>query len=354
VSGMLLPLAPIKRLIDRFQWLVDDSPMARSDGARRFRILLAVALVISAIVLGAANIARGGMPGPGHVVILMIAAALLARTAGRFFRDWSPVFLIIMAYGAAFELARRISFPIWYRPQITVDRMLGFGNMPSVWLQQHLHASLGIEAFCVVMYLSHFFFPLVLGFYLWHFRRGEGFRELMYTDILVSVLGSVTYVLMPSAPPWMAADHGLIPGLHEILKSSLNDVGLGPLAALKGDSSAYDATAAFPSVHAALPLIGFLVIRKYRLPPWMLYLETVRLVGVWLVIVYTGEHYVVDVIGGATYAALAWLIVQWVISRHSSMDRYVGPEHEDAVVVLRVPARRLEAASADRPRVQGR
>ena len=95
--------------------------------------------------------------------------------------------------------------------------------------------------------------------------------------------------------------------------------------------------AAFPSIHAAFPLIGFLVIRKYRLPAWLLYLETVRVVGVWFMIVYTGEHYVVDVLAGIAYALAAWWLVQRLRDRNQRDER--GHRQPESVEVVRVELR---------------
>ncbi len=307
------PLAPFRaslRLLDNFEWMVDRSEQSQTIGAMRIRRGLAVVLLASGLILAAVNVIRGGTPGPGHILMLMLAGALYTNSSGRFVRDWTPVLSIVIVYGLAFHFAQALHMPVTYTPQIQIDKLIGFGTLPTVFLQQHLHLSLGIQAFCVLMYTTHFVFPLMLGFYLWHVRRGEGFGELMYTDVLLSLFAGLTFVLLPSAPPWLAAQHGLAPGVHSLLKQSLDGVGLDSIAAFKGDGNAYDVVAALPSMHAAFPVVGFLVILKYRLPAWLLYLETVRVVGVWFMIVYTGEHYVVDVLAGTVYALVTWWIVQ--------------------------------------------
>src|SRR5205085_8924830 len=111
---------------------------------------------------------------------------------------------------------------------------------PPVWL----------DAYAVLTYLSHFFFPLFVGFYLW-WRRSEGFRDLMFADILVSALACLTTVLAPTAPPWLAAAHGIAPGVHDVMRAALSHVGLSEVARLKGDRRAYNTVAAFASMHAA-------------------------------------------------------------------------------------------------------
>ena len=334
------------RSLERFEWMVDRSEQAQTAGAVRVRRGFALALLGSGLTLGAVNIVGGGTPGPGHLIMLMLAVALYSNSAGRFIRDWAPVLTIVIAYGLAFRLAETSGLPVLYSPQLDADRVLGFGTLPTVWLQSHIHLGLGMEMFCVLMYTTHFFFPLFLGFYIWYRRNAEGFGELMYTDILLSLLAGLTYVLLPSAPPWLAAQHGLAPGVHQLLKTSLDGVGLHDLALLKGDARAYNVTAAFPSIHAAFPLVGFMVIRKYRLPAWLLYMETVRMVGVWFTIVYTGEHYVVDVLAGIVYALVAWAIVQHVRRRVQAVS---AAEGDPAVEVLRVPMRSGVPVNTSRP-----
>ncbi len=68
----------------------------------------------------------------------------------------------------------------------------------------------------------------------------------------------------------------------------------------------------------------------------MLYLETVRLVGVWFMIVYTGEHYVVDVIAGFAYALVAWWIVQRVRDRNRPVEA-AADDLEVEVLVVPMP-----------------
>ena len=121
---------------------------------------------------------------------------------------------------------------------------------------------------------------------------GRGFNELLYGIVMVSFLAEIAFLLAPTAPPWLAAEHGLIPPVDPVLKNSLTDLGLDELAKAKGDAGLYNVVAAVPSLHAAWPMIGLLVIRKYHLPRWLFWTQLVLTVGVCFAIVYTGEHYV--------------------------------------------------------------
>jgi hypothetical protein len=162
----------------------------------------------------------------------------------------------------------------------------------------------------MVMYLSHFFAPLLLGFYLWWRRMPRGFTALMFGVLTVSVLGEITFVLVPTAPPWLAAEHGFLPPVAHVIKQGLYDLHVHQAAALYGSASSYNIVAALPSLHVAWPVIGLLVARRYGLPRWVRACQVFQLVGVVFAIVYTGEHYLVDGLAGALYAFGAWWLVQ--------------------------------------------
>ena len=189
--------------------------------------------------------------------------------------------------------------------------MLGLGAIPTIWLQQHLYKGTTgpLEVFAIAMYVSHFVAPLLLAFLIWAFWRGRGFTDLLYGILVVSLLGEITFVLAPTAPPWLAADHGYIPHVHHVIKQGLYDLGLKDLAARKDEPGSYNIVAALPSLHAAWPVIGLLVIRKHRLPAWLFAAQAVLLVGVVFAIVYTGEHYLVDALVGCAYAFAAWKLL---------------------------------------------
>lgn len=276
-------------------------------------------LMAATAALGIAmlQVIDGQLPSPFTLVLVFAAAALGVGKMGRFLRDWAPALMIMVGYGMAVKAAAAVQLPVHYHPQILLDREIGGGTVPTVWLQQHLwNGHVGpLELLSLFMYATHFFWPLAFAFYLWWWRRGEGFYDHIYGHIVVAVLAEITYVVAPSAPPWLAARHHLIAPVHDVLKTTLNHVGLTTLAAAKGNAAAYDIVAAFPSMHAAFPLIGLFVIFKYRLPLWLLVLQLGRTIGVWFSIVYTGEHFVTDILGSILYAAIAWWIVQRALTR---------------------------------------
>jgi len=299
-------------VLDRIAELVDSSPISRSTGAVRVRRAAAVLFFVYGLLVAALSIRAGNLPAWTHVALLMMAVALFTGRGGRFFRDWIPVFLGVFAYAAASQFAQKLDFTVHYSPQIEADRLLGLGTLPTVWLQEHLYggATGPLEVFSLLMYVSHFFVPLALGFWLWWSRRSEAFCVLMFGILVVSLLGEITFVLAPTAPPWLASEQALIPHVHEIVKQSLYDLDLTTVAALKGSAASYNVVAAVPSLHAAWPVIGLLVVWKYGLPRWAFIAQAIQLVAVFFAIVYTGEHYAIDAVIGAAYALGAWWLVR--------------------------------------------
>jgi PAP2 superfamily len=308
-------------------------------GARRMRWFAGAVFTAAAVILSAWSVAQGALPNAAVALLMMFAIAMFANRLGRFLSDWAPVLLILFLYLAAYGIVADLHLPVYYTPQLDADKLIGLGRLPTAELQSWIgHPPLALEALCTLGYVSHFFFPLFLGFYLWS-RSSRGFSRLMYGDIVVSALAAVTQTIAPTAPPWLAAQHGLAPGVHDVLRVALSDVGLSELARFKGDAHAYNVVAAFPSIHAAFPLIGLMVARRYSVPGWLRIAQLCQLLLVWFVIVYTGEHYVIDIIGGVVYAIASLKIVDWVADRLASRSmRAVEPP-------VRAEAPRVQPAS---------
>jgi PAP2 superfamily len=265
-----------------------------------------------ALVYAGLGLSRGQGLSIAAFITLLIAIALYANRTARFLRDWVPVFVGLALYVMTEAAVPDLGMKVHYLPQIEVDRVLGFGTLPTTWLQEHLYGggTGPLELFSLLMYTSHFLAPLILAFLIWSVWERRGFADLLFGILAVSILGDITFVLAPTAPPWLAAQHGLIEPVQPIITSALYDLHLDVLAAHKGDASRYNVVAAIPSLHAAWPIICLLVIRKHRLPGWLFASQMALTLGVFFAIVYTGEHYLIDAIVGVVYALAAWWLLQ--------------------------------------------
>jgi hypothetical protein len=318
-ESLLETLRSARSGVDRLTARIDRAPADHAVGAARVRRGIALLIGCYAVVYLVQGSRHGSLIPPVGLIMLMIAFALYTSRGGRFMRDWVPVLFGLIAYGFTISAVPSFGLKIHYWPQINADRVLGLGTLPTTWLQQHLyHGHTGVlEVFSVAMYVSHFLAPLIFAFALWAFWRGRGFSDLLFGLLIVSIMAEITFLIAPTAPPWLASEHGLIPTVHPIIKNALYDLHLNTLAAQKGDASSYNIVAAVPSLHIAWPIIGLLVIRKHRLPGWLFAGQAALALGVLFAVVYTGEHYLIDAIVGALYALVAW----WVLQRLTASRR---------------------------------
>jgi membrane-associated phospholipid phosphatase len=286
--------------------------VSRSGGAVRVRRGLAALFVLYALLLAGLSIGHGSAPTIGQLVLLLVGVSLLGDFSARFIRDWGLVVAGFFAYGLSAEYAHRLELPTYYAPQIDAERLLFFGSVPTVWLQDRLYnGTTGpLELFAIAMYASHLAVPLLLGVYLWLRRLNHAFFELACALITTSVLASIVFVLAPTAPPWLAAETGYIEPVHHILRLGLLDMGLTSFGEMIGNSSRYNVVAAFPSLHAAFPLVSLAVAIRAGLPRWLIAVLAAQCVAVSFSIVYTGDHYVVDILAGGVAAAAGVFLVR--------------------------------------------
>lgn len=298
----------------RIEWLLDESQVSRSRSATRLRLAIGSIFLSYGLLLELLATAKGQVD-LAPVCFIVGSAPILLNRLGRLGRYFIPVALGLFAYGITANYVVKYKLTVHYTPQIDIDRAIGGGNLPTEWLQQHLyHGHTGVlEGVCVAAYLGHFVVPLALGGALALSDRARHFKFLMFSILVLAVLGAVTFVLAPTAPPWLAAQDGYITGVHHILKHGLTDLHLTSLAALEGDARAYDITAAVPSLHAAFPVVCLATAVRARMPSFVIAAIAIDYVVVVFAIVYLGEHYVFDALVGTTFAIVSIGLVGYLL-----------------------------------------
>jgi membrane-associated phospholipid phosphatase len=193
------------------------------------------------------------------------------------------------------------------------------GTILPVALQDAWHRPHSYDLFdraLVVVHGSHFVVFLLFGLAIW-LLRPEEMRRYAAAMVLLMYAGLAVYLLVPTVPPWMAAESfGVIPPVHRIAGTIYNVT----IPAMQG---AFDTNpvAAMPSLHAAFPtlctLIG-LTVFGLRATPLIAYT-----LAVFLAITYLGEHYLVDVVAGALMAGGAYVVVyRWgMLFRWRTVER---------------------------------
>jgi hypothetical protein len=303
----------------------DAELSAWSDG-----LLLAVAVGYG-LFIGLLSLLRGVPLTPDVLVVLAgFAVVFLWRLRVPLLREWIPFLVLFLAYELMRGLADNAGLPVHVGDVASIERALFGGHLPTAVLQGWLRPSGGADALAVVgtvAYLMHFVLPVITGLILWRFRH-RLFHPYLVSLVLLSFAGFVTYLLLPVAPPWMAARLGAIgsyPG--EAMVTYLKPDAFARLAGALGldGPGLYDVAfrslnanpvAAFPSLHAAYPFLSFLVLRHaFGRIAWLAF-AYFGLVAV--TIVYTADHYVVDVVGGMTYALGAYAAMWWLARRRDA------------------------------------
>ena len=229
---------------------------------------------------------------------------------------WSPLSAILLAYWVAQWItvplgtgdgadSNRLGFNLHVAGPARADQRV-FGAVPSVWLQERLvdGSAHWYDAASALVYVTHFVsIPLLTGLVWFCLRRR--FKEWVTAALTLSLVGIVGYVVYPAAPPWLASDQGKIGTVTRISSLGWDYWHLDALGRLTElGQAASNPVAAMPSLHAGAALLVALFLW-----PSVDALRRVALLGyavaMAVTLVYTGEHYVVDIVAGWVVAGFA-------------------------------------------------
>jgi hypothetical protein len=244
---------------------------------------------------------------PDLLLLLFVPIALLTGRVVAFLKDWVPLLALLFGWEAMRGVADSTGFTP-FSGTWRLEQALFGGRLPTVVLQQfaRVHGFAGwLDPAMTIVYFAHF--PAALGFALalWLSDRPV-FFQYMVTLLAMSFAAFVVFLLFPTAPPWWSAYHHQFSGLDRIFQHTLVSHLDSVYAALSPNP-----VAAIPSLHAAMPFLGFLALR--RVWPRAAWLALGWAVVVWFAIVYLGEHYVIDAVTGVVWAAAFWWLVQTVL-----------------------------------------
>lgn len=253
------------------------------------------------------------------IIVVLIVLAIIFKKEKEFFKEWSIPIALFYLYeflrGRAYDIAQWLNRPLINEILVVTERKLFAigGDIPTVFLQYSLsNAPSGnflpswYDFILFFFYTSFFWFWLVVGFVIWRKSR-DIFKRYIYGLVGFSLVDTLIYIFFPSAPPWYAAQVGLLSPLQRIML--IHDYFSSKYVNLVGTYGNND-FAAWPSHHAAwsfyasIFLIG--VFGKKMLP--FLVIPLVIIFATW----YGAEHYVIDSLAGFVIAGLAYWIVMKV------------------------------------------
>ncbi|CAN5552035.1 phosphatase PAP2 family protein [soil metagenome] len=299
-----------------------DLTRVGADGRQGFRFAHWTALRRGAIALYAIALvlwsAEYGLPVQRELVIAWVCGALACvsigrppRQIGQLALDWLPIVAVLAAYDFTRGAADSLGIGVHVHPMLDFDRFL-FGTTPTEWLQAHVNRPGTVNWWDVAFtltYTSYFIVPFVVAGALWARDR---LAFLRFTKRLVSlaIAALATYIAFPAAPPWMAAQQGLLEGVQRTTAQGWEVIGGGTAAWFSEGQATSNLVAAVPSLHSAITgLVAMFLWNRVR--PVARPLLALYPLAMGLALIATGEHYFFDVVvgwiyAGAVMAAWAW------------------------------------------------
>ena len=272
----------------------------------RFVGLSSVRVASLAGLLFGLVLARGGAPVLGTALAATAAVLYVAlerrRPDGGFWLFYVAAFLV---FAGLRQVADELGAPVRAGYVIALDGSLPGADIPTVWLQRLAFDPGRVAAWdvaAVAVHASYFVVPHVVAFVLW--RQGSQlFRRYCLALLGAVYAGLLTCLVLPTTPPWLASQEGLLPRVWHVIPGVWNQADEAVYA--NGAAAVGpNAVAAMPSLHMAGAVLVALVL--WRALPWSRPLAVAYPAAMALTLVYTGEHYVVDVVAGAALAVAAW------------------------------------------------
>src|SRR6478609_7443160 len=177
-------------------------------------------------------------------------------------------------------------------------------------------------------------YVVTAGVLIWLWRLGaDRYGPARRALVIGTLLGLVVYLLMPTAPP------RFISGYVDVLSLHAADGWWGADAsAPRGLGGRTNELAAFPSMHAGWALWVALALQVYATRKWVRVLGWLYALGTAIVIVGTGNHWVIDALMGWLVILLGWAFAVALgrvpidlLWRRRTLDE--RPSREDATVV---------------------
>ena len=232
-------------------------------------------------------------------ILAVFITCFLVPLTSQFFIHALPIF----SWLALFFLAGKI--PVLWKPAISVKVLpatetIFYGDNLSNVLATFNTTLLDLIAW-LPYGIIHFSAPFVVALLIFLLGPPTGLQSFGFAFGYMNLLGVMTQILFPAAPPWYKLSHGLEPANYLM---SGSPGGLARIDAILGVdmytsnfSNAPVVFGAFPSLHSGMSVMDALFLcwlfPKYKVVWWA------YAVWLWWSTMYLTHHYFCDLIGGA-------------------------------------------------------
>ena len=250
-----------------------------------------------------------------------------------------PLLLVAIIYDSMRYYADYIRGPIHVDEPYRFDKFF-FGIetaegrlTPNEWWQKHTYWFLDLITGFFYLFFITMYVLLSAFLCFWLPLQGTKKRSAawigaqayrpMWAFFWVNMMGYTTYYWYAAAPPWYVAAYGLGPAdlsVHASAAGALRfDALLGTHFFTGMYGRAADVFGAIPSLHVAYPLQAVYYSFRYGAARgFAIFFYLMMCFSA----VYLNHHYILDIIGGSTYAILVCLILDWVWNRKMKPSTY--------------------------------
>lgn len=241
-------------------------------------------------------------------------------------------FTIFLVFGIVYDLMK--AFPNYQVNPVDIAGIyhfeqhafgfMAFGHFftPNEFFQLFHNAFLDVLA--GLFYINWMPVPLAFALYL-YFKNKQQFLQFSLTFFFVNLLGFCLYYIHPAAPPWYVQLYGFnlhlnVPGHTGGLARFDSMLGLPVFESIYSRNS--NVFAALPSLHSAYPVVVFYYAIKNRMG-WINWLFGLFMFGIWFSAVYSGHHYVTDVLSGIVCACVGIFLFQKGLLKVQFFKRWI-------------------------------
>jgi len=243
------------------------------------------------------------------LIVFLLGVIVLAKSKLKsFVKDWLPFVGLLLGYEILRGLADGFGFKVHSQILIQAEESL-FGFLPTIKLQEIFYQPAIVhwyDVFFMLTYFTHFLYPFLIALYLW-FNNREFFQKFTSALLLTSFSAFIFFTLFPTMPPWMAGQDKIILPIHKIINETLDKTRLNHSLSTFYQKLNPNPVAAFPSLHSGYVTLSLLTLLAYSPIIGLAFLPLP--LAIWFGTVYMGEHYVVDLLGGALLAIICFIIV---------------------------------------------
>ncbi|MDQ3548289.1 MAG: phosphatase PAP2 family protein, partial [Chloroflexota bacterium] len=233
------------------------------------------------------------------------------------FRSYTAAFLpyglVWLVFSFLRALADETRIPLRTAEVTAIERAMFFGETPTIWLQERLFDPGLIHWYdyaTTFVHWSYFFIPHLAAIVIWR-KSPALYNRFLLSTMITLFVGLLVYFLSPAAPPWLTADAAPQTDIFRVMVSVGRNINSSLFDRTYGVLGDPNPVAAMPSLHQAITFMLFWFALHHS--RWLAALAFLYSLAMAFALVYTGEHYVIDILVGSAITTYAYFFAgRWL------------------------------------------